>query len=100
MQIATYFTYDLFTLQTIPIGKTCNVYMLTDGYTDQLNPTSTKKFSTKQFKINLLNIQKLSMKRQKLFLEKELTAWIDDGKQTDDILEVGFNVWSGVGKKK
>ena len=74
--------------------------MLTDGYTDQLNPTSTKKFSTKQFKINLLNIQKLSMKRQKLFLEKELTAWIDDGKQTDDILVVGFNVWSGIGKKK
>lgn len=81
-----------FSLQTIELQKGDIVYTFSDGYADQFGGPEEKKFKYKQLKELLLDIHHLSMKEQKLVLEKTINSWKGNLEQVDDILLIGVKV--------
>jgi serine phosphatase RsbU (regulator of sigma subunit) len=73
----------------IQYTKDSVVYMFSDGFQDQLNPTNGR-FSIPAFKNLLYQIHKEPFDRQKELLEEAHIQWKLDSKQTDDILVMGF----------
>ena len=80
------FTNHVFNLQ-----QHDTIYLSTDGYADQFNP-SDKKLMTKRFKEILLSIQHLTMLEQEQYLAQFIDEWRGIMEQTDDILVVGVRV--------
>jgi serine phosphatase RsbU (regulator of sigma subunit) len=80
------FTNHVFNLQ-----QHDTIYLSTDGYADQFNP-SDKKLMTKRFKEILLSIQHLTMLEQEHYLAQFIDEWRGIMEQTDDILVVGVRV--------
>ena len=80
----------LFTVQQINYEEGLNLYFLTDGYCDQSNEETKKRFSSKQFESMLNEIHHLSMNEQKEILEKAFENWKGNSKQRDDVLVVGI----------
>jgi serine phosphatase RsbU (regulator of sigma subunit) len=66
------------------------LYLFSDGYQDQFGGDHDKKYSVKNFYSTLLEIHKLPMTEQKVFLQKSLAAWKKNGIQTDDITVIGI----------
>jgi hypothetical protein len=65
-------------------------YMFTDGYIDQFNGTTGKKFLKKNLKKLILKIQDYPMNEQKEILEDQLNSWMGSTTQLDDILVLGL----------
>jgi serine phosphatase RsbU (regulator of sigma subunit) len=65
-------------------------YLFSDGYIDQFGGDHGRKFMKKNFKKLILDIQDLPMSRQKEVLEKNLTDWMGQSPQIDDILVMGI----------
>jgi len=65
-------------------------YLFTDGYADQFNGVTGKKFMKKNFRKLILDLQNYPMSKQQEMLEERLDSWIGSASQTDDILIVGF----------
>lgn len=80
----------LFTSQTIRYEKGLVLYFLTDGYCDQSNELSKKRFTSKKFERLLEEIHLLNMSDQKLRMEKEFMNWKGTTKQRDDVLVIGI----------
>ncbi len=74
------------------LEKETSYYIFTDGYSDQFNGVTGKKFMKKNFRKLVLDIQKYPMKKQKEILEERLESWMGSSPQTDDILIVGFRI--------
>lgn len=82
-------TFDTHTFQV----QTGDIfYLYTDGFQDQFDANSAKKYMKRNFRNFLLNHSQLSMPLQKDALQKELTDWKGVMPQTDDILVVGIRI--------
>lgn len=80
-----------FTNHQIELEKGDTIYMSTDGFADQFNP-SDKKLLVKKFKEILFSIHEKPMAEQKIFLHEFIEKWKNDMEQTDDILVIGVRV--------
>lgn len=74
------------------LEKDNSYYLFTDGYADQFNGVTGKKFMKKNFRKLILDIQNYPMSKQKEILVERLESWIGSAPQTDDILVVGFKI--------
>lgn len=72
------------------LEKDNSYYLFTDGYADQFNGVTGKKFMKKNFRKLILDIQNYPMSKQKEILAERLESWMGSGSQTDDILVLGF----------
>jgi len=81
-----------FTNHNIPLRKGDTIYLFSDGYQDQFGGPRGKKFMSKRFRQLLLDIQEMSMEKQKEQLNKTIEEWKGNGEQVDDILVIGVRV--------
>jgi len=80
----------LFTSQKMSMNKGDTMYLFTDGLQDQFGGVAGKKFMIKRFRDLLTEIQPLSMKEQKTYLDAEMDKWQGKYEQTDDMLLIGI----------
>jgi serine phosphatase RsbU (regulator of sigma subunit) len=80
-----------FTNHVFQIESGDTIYLSSDGFADQFNP-SDKKLMTKRFKEILLSIQHLSMPEQEKYLAQFIAEWRGNMEQTDDVLVIGVRV--------
>lgn len=81
-----------FTTYMIQLEKNDVVYFTTDGFTDQLENSTEKRYGRVRLKQLLLQINHLSLKEQKDALTSAHLKWKGQQAQTDDICFVGFKV--------
>ena len=81
-----------FTNHIVELQQDDCIYMMSDGFTDQIQANSNQKYSKKRLRKVLLEMQGLEMEKQKGLLELELKNWAGDKKQVDDILLAGFKL--------
>ena len=81
-----------FNNQQIQVERGDTIYLFTDGYSDQFGGPEKKKFKIMQFQKLLMSIQNLSMREQKLALDKKLEEWKGEHAQIDDILVIGIRI--------
>lgn len=67
------------------------VYMLTDGFLEQKNPTG-EKFGEERFSKILTHLDTEYSFMQKRVLVKEFNQWQDKAEQNDDVLVCGFEI--------
>lgn len=79
-----------FTQHEWELKRDISYYLFTDGYIDQFNGVTGKKFMKKNFKKLLLDIQDYPMHKQKEILEERLMSWMGSSSQIDDILVLGM----------
>ncbi|MBS1636381.1 MAG: PAS domain S-box protein [Bacteroidetes bacterium] len=79
-----------FATHIITLYKGDCIYMTTDGYIDQFQGVSGKKFSRARFKQALLTVCDLPMQQQKLYIADQHQKWRGAEQQTDDICMIGF----------
>lgn len=68
------------------------LYMFSDGYADQFNPRTNKKFTTKRFKNLLCEVACKKGEEQQQDVENAFLEWKGGGEQIDDILVMGIRV--------
>ncbi len=81
-----------FTQHSWKLEKESSYYLFTDGYPDQFNGVTGKKFLKKNLRKLILDIQNYPMNIQKEILEERLGTWMGKSPQTDDILIVGVRI--------
>jgi PAS domain S-box-containing protein len=81
---------DTMVYHTLETQKNDMVYLFSDGYADQLNGQTGKKFMKGKFKQLLLEIHEKPVDEQKNILEKKIKDWRGDTFQTDDMLVIGL----------
>lgn len=81
-----------YTNHTIDMQPGDCIYLFSDGFIDQFGGSEDKRFSTKRFKKQLLDVQEAPMARQKELLEDALMAWMGKQKQIDDICVMGVRL--------
>jgi len=82
----------VFTQHKWKLEKESSYYIFTDGYPDQFNGTTGKKFLKKNLRKLILDIQNFPMSKQKEMLEERLVSWMGKAPQTDDILIAGIRI--------
>lgn len=82
----------LFTQHRWKLEKNSSYYLFTDGYPDQFNGTTGKKFMRRNMRKLILDIQNYPMSKQKEILEQRLGSWMGKAQQTDDILVAGLRI--------
>lgn len=80
-----------FTASTID-DPSATIYLFSDGYVDQFGGSSGKKFMSRNFKKLLLDIQHLSLDKQRTALENTLLEWMGNISQIDDVLVIGIRL--------
>jgi len=80
---------DKFTNHEIKLQKGDALYTFSDGYADQFGGPRDKKFMIGRFKKMLLEIQDMSMEKQREHLDKKIEDWMANYEQVDDILVIG-----------
>ena len=68
------------------------LYLCTDGYVDQFGGSHGRKFMVKRFKQMLLEINKMSMRKQHEVFSKTIVAWKGERFQVDDMLIMGIKL--------
>ncbi len=68
------------------------IYMFSDGITDQFNALNKQKLSKKRFKELVQNFGNMPMKQQYLRFNTAFDVWQGDNKQIDDMLLIGVKV--------
>jgi serine phosphatase RsbU (regulator of sigma subunit) len=81
-----------FTTYMIQLMDNDVVYFTTDGFTDQLENKTEKRYGKARLKQVLLQINDKDLSSQKDFLIKEHLKWKGNQPQTDDICFLGFKV--------
>jgi ligand-binding sensor domain-containing protein len=81
-----------FTQHRWKLERESSYYLFTDGYSDQFNGATGKKFLKKNLRKLILDIQNFHMSKQKEILEERLESWMGKTPQTDDILIVGLRI--------
>jgi len=80
-----------FNIESIELKPGNMVYMFTNGYTNQLNASSTKLMK-KNLQVLLSEIQGHPINIQKNELEKKFMDWKGTEEQTDDMLIIGIKI--------
>lgn len=85
---------QLYSSHTIDVQKGDVIYVFTDGYADQFGGEKEggKKFMTRRFKELLLEIQSLTMSKQRDMLEARFNEWKRGYEQVDDVLVIGVRI--------
>jgi len=78
-----------FTNNVIELQKGDALYTFSDGYVDQFGGPRDKKFMVGRFKKMLLEIQHMSMDKQRKYLDDTIEKWMSDYEQIDDIIVIG-----------
>lgn len=78
-----------FTNNTMELEENDVIYAFTDGYADQFGGPEGKKFKYNNLRKQLLDIQHLSMAKQRDHLWKTFIKWKGSLDQIDDILIIG-----------
>jgi serine phosphatase RsbU (regulator of sigma subunit) len=81
-----------FTSHQIEIFEGDTFYMYTDGYVDQFGGTENKKFMNRRLRYLLVSIHKYNMADQKIILSDNITSWMGNNEQVDDIMVIGFRL--------
>ncbi len=81
-----------FTNHELDLRKDDTFYLLSDGYPDQFDRFSKKKFSIKRLKEVFSEIHSLPMEKQKEYLEDTFYDWKGDHWQMDDVLLAGIRI--------
>lgn len=81
-----------FTNHEFELQPNDNLYLFSDGFSDQLGHRTGKKFMSKNFRELLQTICQGSMHQQKETLDDTIEDWKGDVEQTDDILVIGIRV--------
>lgn len=68
------------------------LYMFTDGVTDQFGGEKNKKYKTERLKQFLLNICNQNMDTQAELINKEFEDWKGENEQIDDVLIMGIKI--------
>ena len=68
------------------------IYLLTDGYCDQLGGEARKKLMTKRFNHLLLDIYQFPLEKQKEWLDKTFVDWMGNNDQVDDVTVIGVKI--------
>lgn len=82
----------VFTQHRWKLEKESSYYLFTDGYSDQFNGATGKKFLKKNMRRLILDIQNFHMSKQKEILEERLVTWMGKSPQTDDIMMIGIRI--------
>lgn len=82
----------VFKAHWIQLQQNDQIYLFSDGYTDQLGGHNHQKFRLKRFEHLLQEIGELPMQFQKQIIMKRYHEWIKDYDQIDDILIIGLKV--------
>ncbi len=77
---------------TLQRNKHTAFYLLSDGYEDQFGGEKDRKFSSRQLRELLLNIQTHDMETQHEIIKNTMKNWQGKTKQIDDMLIVGVKV--------
>jgi serine phosphatase RsbU (regulator of sigma subunit) len=81
-----------FTNHNIPLKSKDNVYLFSDGFSDQFGGSQARKFMKKNFRDLLMTIKDLPMMEQKQLLEETFIEWRVDIPQVDDVLVIGLKI--------
>jgi serine phosphatase RsbU (regulator of sigma subunit) len=81
-----------FTNQEFQLQKGDCIYLFTDGFTDQLNGVTRRKYSLKRFQGKLQELSAQRMDLQQAELDASVEQWKAGADQTDDILVVGLRI--------
>ncbi len=76
----------------ITLEKGDIIYLFTDGYMDQFNDKTGKKFTAKKFKKLLLSISGKEMEEQQKILMETFKKWKGNAEQTDDTMVMGIKI--------
>ncbi|MBN2215178.1 MAG: SpoIIE family protein phosphatase [Bacteroidales bacterium] len=68
------------------------IYLLSDGYCDQLGGEGRKKFMAKRFSHLLLDIYQFPLEKQKEWLDKTFYEWMGNNDQVDDVTVIGVKI--------
>ncbi len=74
-----------FKTERINLVENDTVYLVSDGYIDQLGGENYRKFGSKQFKQLITDLSDLSLETQQIELQNRLETWKGEIEQTDDI---------------
>lgn len=81
-----------FHTKTIKTAPGDRLFIFSDGITDQLGGSQTKRLKKREFYNKLLALQAKSINLQKSDLFNWLDKWKENNEQTDDILMVGIEL--------
>jgi serine phosphatase RsbU (regulator of sigma subunit) len=89
------FLYDFsspFTMKEFEYKTGDVLYLFSDGYPDQFGGEHDRKYFVHRLYVELLDIHRLPMLKQKQILEKNLKEWMRGNIQTDDITVLGIRL--------
>lgn len=92
MPIAIYDNMDKFTTHELQLEKGDQVYMFSDGFSDQFGGSKNKKFKYKPFKKLLLEISNQPMSEQREILKSTFFDWKGNYEQVDDVVIIGIKI--------
>ena len=72
--------------------RDATIYLFSDGYVDQFGGPLGNKYMSRNYKKLWLEIHDLPMDQQREKLDHELTSWMGDISQVDDILVIGIRI--------
>jgi|GEM_PF-1498313 len=79
-----------FEQKTFEVEVGDQLYLFSDGYTDQFGGPKSKRFSSKQLRTLLINVSSKSMKEQQKSLLQSYHDWKGQNEQIDDVLLAGI----------
>lgn len=86
------FAQKNYTSIEIPLKEGDQVYLFSDGYTDQFGGENIKKFNRKRFRKLLASIAEMPMKQQRKELEFAFDNWKGQQEQIDDVCVLGVRI--------
>jgi len=92
MPISSYVRMDKFSSVEFSLQKGDQIYLFSDGYTDQFGGSNSRKFMRNRFKHLLLNNAHKPMSKQKEILNNTMNKWMGKTRQIDDILVLGVKI--------
>jgi serine phosphatase RsbU (regulator of sigma subunit) len=81
-----------FTKHVIPIESTTSFYIFTDGLQDQFGGNQGMKYTINRIKKFFAEHCQLPMEQQRRELRSEMMDWMQNERQIDDILVIGFKI--------
>ena len=68
------------------------LYLMSDGFKDQIGEKSNKKYLSKNLKNLILEVSHLTMNEQKEKFERAFIDWCGNNEQTDDVCIIGIKI--------
>ncbi len=92
MPIGTYPISKPFQSIDIQLNKNDLLYMFSDGFQDQFGGKNDEKYYSRNFRNLLFSIKDKNLSEQKEIINTEISNWIGERSQIDDILILGLKI--------